>query len=626
MAPDPDDLIRDLRRENDALNEQIKLLVQTEQRLYRSQNLIDAQLDRIRALAGFALQSADGETVDDILERGVDVLWRKFALDWCGVVTADPETGIRVACMPADIPPFEDARLEGDTLLREWLANQREPFFAAALPRGDDSPPARLARGLAPEHAASQRAEDFAQVACVPLRHATARHAGWLVTLSFHRRISVLADGALDEEHLPFLQLLANHVDHAIENALLTESLRERSEELAKSLVTLERTQADLVRSQKMEAVGRLAGGVAHDFNNLLTVILGYAGAVGSALPEGSPQHANVQRVIEAAKRAAGITSQLLALGRRQVLRREAFDLSEQTSRTIELLRRLVGEHITVELQLDRSLPHVSADRAQFEQVLLNLVVNARDAMPSGGTMRIETRPAKTVDAVRADAVFDPGAFVALSVYDSGVGMDEATLTRIFEPFWTTKEHGKGTGLGLAVVYGAIKQGEGHVFVESEPGRGSRFTVLLPVATAPELERNAAAPPTAARPAAGRCILVVEDEQAIRVVVLQTLRNAGYRVEEAAHGADALALLDTGLRADLVLSDVMMPRMGGVQLAEELVRRHPALPIAFMSGYSEDLAVAAERTGRKLAFLAKPFTPEVLLRFVGEQLAATPPR
>ena len=374
-----------------------------------------------------------------------------------------------------------------------------------------------------------------------------------------------------------------------------------------------------------MEAVGRLAGGVAHDFNNLLTVILGYAGAVGSALPEDSPQHANVQRVIEAAKRAAGITSQLLALGRRQVLRREAFDISEQTERTAELLRRLVGEHILVDVRLDRSLPHVSADRAQFEQVLLNLVVNARDAMPSGGTMRIETRAATTIDAVRADTTFDPARYAAVSVADSGVGMDEDSLGRIFEPFFTTKELGKGTGLGLAVVYGAVKQGEGHVLVESEPGKGSRFTVLLPIAA--PAETRAAAPPAPvanAGPPAGRLVLLVEDEAAIRAVVSQLLRHAGYRVEEAEHGLDALARLDAGLRPDLVLTDVMMPRLGGVQLAEELAKRSPAPAVAFMSGYSEDLTAGGTRAPRRAPFLAKPFTPDVLLRFVADVLARAP--
>jgi signal transduction histidine kinase/ActR/RegA family two-component response regulator len=622
MTLDPEKRVQELVRENEALNEQIKLLVQTEQRLYRSQNEIDAQLDRIRSLARFALQTEDGEPVPSILSRALEILWRKFALDWCGVIALDPESGFVVVGSPEEVEQHVGA-IPADDAIRAWLLERGEPWFAGELDAAGQAPAERLAALLAPASAKTRPRGGQTQLACVPLRRVDDRQGGWLVTLSFQRRISALAEGALAEEHLPYLQLLANHVDHAIANALMTEDLRERSAELAHSLETLERTQADLVRSQKMEAVGRLAGGVAHDFNNLLTVILGYAGAVGSALPEGSPQHANVQRVIEAAKRAAGITSQLLALGRRQVLRREAFDLSEQTARILELLRRLVGEDVLVEVVLDRSLPMVSADRAQFEQVLLNLVVNARDAMPSGGTMRIETRPATTLDAVRADTTFDPSRFAVVSVADTGVGMDAGTLTRIFEPFYTTKEQGKGTGLGLAVVYGAIKQGEGHVLVESEPGRGSRFTVLLPLAS--EAECETARPKTTAPPstvsAPGRTILVVEDEQAIRHVVQQLLRNAGYRVEEAEHGAAALAKLDSGITADLVLTDVMMPRMGGVQLAEELERRYPGMRVAFMSGYSEDLVAAGARSSRRAPFLSKPFTPDVLLRFVAEQFA-----
>ncbi|MBI5169826.1 MAG: response regulator [Candidatus Eisenbacteria bacterium] len=622
MSSDGDDRVRDLELENEALNEQIKLLVQTEQRLYRSQNEIDAQLDRIRSLARFALQSEDGEPIPSILSRALEILWKKFTLDWCGVIAFEPDHGLVVVSAPDEVEPHP-APLTVDDALRDWILARVEPWFADGLDVGGVAPAERLASALAPVSARACPRGGQTQLSCVPLRRVDERQGGWLVTVSFQRRISSLAEGALAEEHLPFLQLLANHVDHAIANAQLTEDLRERSAELANSLEKLERTQADLVRSQKMEAVGRLAGGVAHDFNNLLTVILGYAGAVGSSLPEGSPQHGNVQRVIEAAKRAAGITSQLLALGRRQVLRREAFDLSEQTARILELLRRLVGEDVLVEVVLDRSLPLVSVDRSHFEQVLLNLVVNARDAMPSGGTMRIETRPATTADAVRADTTFDPSRFAVVSVADTGVGMDSGTLTRIFEPFYTTKEQGKGTGLGLAVVYGAVKQGEGHVLVESEPGRGSRFTVLLPHASEAELaavaQRNA--PPTVPPAAPGRVILVVEDEQAIRHVVLQLLRHAGYRVEESEHGVAALERLESGLVADLVLTDVMMPRMGGVLLAEEIEKRWPGMRVAFMSGYSEDLVSTGVRSTRRMAFLAKPFTPDVLLRFVAEQLA-----
>jgi two-component system, cell cycle sensor histidine kinase and response regulator CckA len=332
-----------------------------------------------------------------------------------------------------------------------------------------------------------------------------------------------------------------------------------------------------------------------------------------------------VRRVLDAAQRAAGITSQLLALGRRQLQRREPIDLSEQCAHTAELLRRLVGEQVRLELDLDRSLPRVTADRSQVEQVLLNLMVNARDAMPQGGVMRIATRRAGARDALRCEGHVEPADFVALLVEDDGTGMDAATQARIFEPFFTTKEGGKGTGLGLAVVYGIVMQSEGHVIVDSEPGRGSRFCVLLPIAGAASLAAAPAVPvapgAASARPAR-RTVMVVEDEVAIREVMAAALRRSGHVVIAAGSGEEALAELERcGVPPDLLLTDIMMPGMGGIALAAAAHERHPGIVAAFMSGYSEDLLEGRVGGHDRRAFLAKPFTPAQLVAFVGAQIA-----
>ncbi len=371
-----------------------------------------------------------------------------------------------------------------------------------------------------------------------------------------------------------------------------------------------------------MEAIGRLAGGVAHDFNNLLTVILGYAGTLAVSLPAGSPGHENLGKVTAAAQRAANLTRQLLALGRRQVQRREHFPLNEQCERTVELLRRLVGEDIRIELRMDRALTMVHADRTQLEQVLLNLMVNARDAMPQGGRLRITTRTATAADAARCEGVVVPERFVVLEVADDGVGMEAVTLERIFEPFFTTKPSGQGTGLGLAVVYGIVKQSEGHILVDSEVGHGSSFRVLLPVGAgvlAAEPARATVAGDDAP-PNAGTTVLVVEDEAAIRGVIRATLRRAGYVVLEAGDGQDALASI-VARPPDLVLTDILMPRMGGPALARELAARFPDVRVAFMSGYAADFGEGSGAIERLARFLPKPFTGEELRAFVARQLA-----
>jgi signal transduction histidine kinase len=614
-----DEIVRELERlraENAALNEQVMLLVQTEQRLYRSQNELDSQLVRIRALARFALESSGSEPPAEIVGRAVELLSRGFALDWVGVVAlGDGAPDVDLICAQ-DAPRVGERRLPADPGVHAWLAALTQPVIVRpeAVPAG--APPERFARALLggleqPWGGAG------CELACAPFRRADGRRAGVMVAYASHRRAAAHG-GRLGEERLPFLDVLALHTEHAIATSRLTESLRERSEQLAASLEALENTQAALLQSQKMEAIGRLAGGVAHDFNNLLTVILGYASTLTLSLPPETPTHENARRIVDAARRASGITGQLLALGRRQVQTPERLDLAEQAQRLVDLLRRLVGEHIGIELEFDRELPHVRADRSQLEQILLNLVVNARDAMPRGGRMRIVTRRASPADAARCDGPLDPGAFGVLEVHDDGVGMDELTRSRIFEPFFTTKPAGQGTGLGLAVVYGIVRQSGGQVLVTSTPGAGSVFTVLLPCA--PEGPASDEGPRAEDAPAADDAlpaarIMVAEDEPGIRGVIAAALMRAGFEVEVVADGEEALA----GMRAAppaLLLTDVSMPRMGGFQLARVVREELPNVRVAFMSGYFGDRAGVAIPG----PFLTKPFAPDELVRFVRAQL------
>ncbi len=617
-AADHSELER-LRAENRALDEQIKLLVQTEQRFYRSQNQLDTQLVRLRRLASFALETTTLQAAPEILRRAVDVLDDSFDLDWVGAIVFEPG-GHYGTVVTTSFPKQVVTRFGLEPAQAAELRQLEEPLVLPEDGREKTEPPAAV-RALVTT-VTGDPASCAGSAIVVPLGNAGGGRPGLLLGCSSDVRPRVARPEAAAGQQRPFLQLLANHVEHAVAGTELTESLRENAGRLERSLETLERTQQQLLQAQKMDAIGRLAGGVAHDFNNLLTVILGYAGALSASLPPGAPQQENVVRVLEAARRAADITSQLLALGRRQMRRLENLDLSQLTAKTADLLARLLGENIRVELDLDRSLPLVRADRAQVEQVLLNLVVNAREAMPSGGQLRVTTRRARAEDAGHGSEGLDPGRFVVLEVRDDGVGMDAATRAQVFEPFFSTKDGAQGSGLGLAVVYGIVKQTEGYVYLESEPGSGTTFTVLLPVAAAAgERTGGARAGDGGDGPPAPAVVLVVEDEPALAEVVRATLARAGHTVHVAGDGEQALGLLGR-LRTppDLVLTDVIMPNLGGLPMAERIAREHPGVRVAFMSGYSEDLLASLPEHSRR--HLAKPFTPQGLLEFVAAELRA----
>jgi signal transduction histidine kinase/ActR/RegA family two-component response regulator len=375
-------------------------------------------------------------------------------------------------------------------------------------------------------------------------------------------------------------------------------------------------------QSQKLEAIGQLAGGIAHDFNNLLTAILGNAAFVLASTPADDPRHADIREIERAATRAAELTHQLLAFGRKQVLKPTPLDLNATLAQTMRMLTRLVGEHIDITVVPDSALWEVQADPAQLEQVIVNLVVNARDAMPDGGKLTIETQnvslqPGSTSQHIGAPA----GDYVLIAFTDTGIGMDPATQDRIFEPFFTTKSLGKGTGLGLATVYGIVRQSGGSISVYSEPSRGSTFKVYLPRVAEPVSAISESAVP-AARTGGTETVLVVEDEEAVRQLAARTLFVRGYAPLVAHTGEEALRLSEQHPGPiHLLLTDVVLPRMSGSKLAETLLATRPDLRVLYMSGFTERAIVHHGVLQRGTDFIQKPFTPHALAVKLQEVLA-----
>ncbi len=377
------------------------------------------------------------------------------------------------------------------------------------------------------------------------------------------------------------------------------------------------------LQSQKLEALGRLAGGVAHDFNNLLTVILGYADLMSRYGADDQAREVG-REITKAGERAAALTRQLLAFSRRQVMQPCVLDLNGLVHNLDTMLRRLIGEDVQL-TTTPHALPlRVKADPGQLEQVLTNLVVNARDAMPKGGRLLIATAEVPApIDATRPTGAT---GFALLTVTDSGCGMEAHVLKRLFEPFFTTKEVGKGTGLGLAMVYGIVQQSGGRIEAASEPGRGSTFRVYLPLTH--ELDRSPAprAAPTA--PAEGtETVLLVEDEEAVRQLARRTLQSQGYNVLEAGDGVAALTVCQRHLRSiDLVVTDVVMPELGGVDLVQRLRTVRPQLKVLYMSGYTDSTVLRHGIVESEANYLQKPFTPDLLTRKVRELLDQVPQR
>jgi two-component system cell cycle sensor histidine kinase/response regulator CckA len=382
------------------------------------------------------------------------------------------------------------------------------------------------------------------------------------------------------------------------------------------------RLEEQLLHAQKMEAVGRLAGGVAHDFNNMLTVIAGYNRMILDELSTQDPLRGYAEEILKAADRAGAVTNQLLTFSRRQISKPLVIDLNMVLAQTDKMLRRLISEDVHLQLALASDIGYVRADPGHVEQAIVNLVVNARDAMPGGGQLTIETANVHLDEAyVRTHMGVIPGEFVMVAVSDTGHGMDAETRRRIFEPFFTTKEKGRGTGLGLATVYGIIKQAGGDVWVYSEPGRGSTFKLYFPRVSEPLSESLEAGGAETLKTKGQETILLVEDERAVRELTTKMLQQLGYSILTAESGDDALRVSQTAGEIALLLTDVVMPGMSGRQLVDALTLLRPGLKVLFLSGYTENTVVHHGVLDPGVDFLPKSFSREMLGKKLREILA-----
>jgi two-component system cell cycle sensor histidine kinase/response regulator CckA len=426
------------------------------------------------------------------------------------------------------------------------------------------------------------------------------------------------ARGAVHELELELVRR-----DGTVLPVLLATALRSPAGDLLVSRATVielterRRAEEQLRQALKLEAMGRLAGGVAHDFNNLLTVILSAAGALLEGLA-GHPLSEEAAEIELAAKRAAALTRQLLTFGRRQRAEPQVIDLGELVGQLEKMLRRLIAEHVELVTVVEPGLHRIRADPGQLEQVIVNLAVNARDAMPAGGRLTLEARNVRVEGEDAQHLGLAEGEHVVLLVRDTGSGMDEAVRSHLFEPFFTTKQ--QGTGLGLSTVYGIVKECGGEIRVDTAPGKGATFAIYLPPVAETGKEQEASGVERVRR--GSERVLLVEDEPAVRRLALRTLKDAGYDVLDAADGEEALRVAGAEDRIDVLVTDVVMPRVGGAELAERIRERRPGVKVLLVSGYARGAEPSEEVTGRGYAFLAKPFTPAALARTIRELLDA----
>jgi two-component system cell cycle sensor histidine kinase/response regulator CckA len=430
----------------------------------------------------------------------------------------------------------------------------------------------------------------------------------------------LLAAGALREGAQDYL------VKGQIESRGLLRALRYASERKLMDDAH-KASENELLQAQKLESIGRLAGGIAHDFNNMLFAIQGYAELLTQDLASADPARlapdellASVNAISDATKRAATLTAQLLAFSRRQIVAAEVLDLNAIVTAVVPMVRQLIGQSRRLILELDPATGHMRADAGQIEQIVVNLVLNARDAMPDGGTVTIESGNAAFDDFHAPGHVNGtPGPYVFLAITDTGVGMDHATREHIFEPFFTTKSLGNGTGLGLASAYGIVNQAGGHIFVYSEPGQGSVFKLYFPRVDAPVERRSA----VRLAPVVGDgTVMIVEDDPAIRTMTAKLLNRAGYEVISVANGSEALATARTAGPIDVLVTDVIMPATSGIDLAEQMMDAYPRMGVVLLSGYVEETLHLERAISRGATFVAKPLSSTQLLQTVAQAAAS----
>jgi signal transduction histidine kinase/ActR/RegA family two-component response regulator len=555
---------------------------------------------RLESLVEISGELSRMQELGSLLGRIADACGRLVNTDWVGFRLVDGDELVVAGTQDGDTRMPVKPRIK----IRESLAGRVASTGRALMLRNPADHP-----DLDREHAASMRRLGYRGLLTVPAKIGD-RVVG---VLSF---LTTREEG-FSAEDMAIATAFASHAAIALENSRLLLESRRAYDELAE-------TQGQLEQAQKMDAVGRLAGGVAHDFNNLLTVILGRTDILLHPLKPEDPMRRGIELIQRTAGRAADLTRQLLAFSRKQVLESVVLDLSAVTTDMKDMLGRLIGEDIALLTTPTPGLGRVKADRGQIEQVIMNLAVNARDAMPQGGRLIVETADIDLDDEyVRRHVGARPGPHVMLAVSDTGTGIPHEIQPQIFEPFFTTKEQGKGTGLGLATVYGIVKQSGGYIEVDSEPGQGTTFRVYLP-----RLDAEPAPVDRSARPAAAaggtETILLVEDEEGVRELARDILRASGYTVLEARNGPEALLLCERHQGPlDMLLTDVVMPRMSGRELAERLAPLRPDLSVLYMSGYTDDAVIRHGVLGAGTAFLQKPFTPAILAQRVRETLDLT---
>ncbi len=571
-------------------------------------------------LRSFAEATSDYGTLVDVVARQLS----EVVKDGCVVRLLDSEGWLQPAAVHMPI----EGRISDPEELTAVRAHMARPQHLrdheagrTVIQTGDSLLVPRLDMEQVRRTAAPPVANAFEKIGIhsllfVPLR-VRGESIGLLALVRFEQTSPPFSDGDRS-----LAQALADHAALAISNARLLQAALAELAERQRAEAQLRKAEEQLRQAQKMEAIGRLAGSVAHDFNNLLSVILSYSSLVLAELKAVDPLRADLESIKKAGEKAADLTNQLLAFSRQQVLAPRVLDLNEIVVGSERMLRRLLGEDVELIIQYERNLAHVVADPGQIDQVVMNLAINARDAMPEGGKLTIETRNV-VLDESYTTEHFEAGVgpHVMLAVSDTGVGMDKQTQIRIFEPFFTTKELGKGTGLGLSTVFGIVKQSGGNIWVYSEPGGGTTFKVYFPAVEGEQPEAPEVLEPVTLH--GTETILLVEDQDEVRRVAHAILRKFGYHVIEARNAGEALLSCERHPRTiHLLLTDVVMPQMSGRELAERLLRIRPEMRVLYMSGYTENAIVHHGILDSGISYLQKPIVPELLARRVREVLDA----